>query len=165
MIGRRQKSFYRLCELLRGVEADHENLQLVLGLNKHILREVLHAESVILRWRESARQTRIELKTGRKPKNEAAKLRRRLVQVETYIHMHYDQIYIWKTFGDGLAFLFLDKHGAKHVFFETESYNMKPGSGMLTGKTGLTNEVNHLLLAIEHGVPAVLSDITNIIRY
>jgi hypothetical protein len=165
MIGRRKKSFYALYELLRGVEADKGNLRRVLELNRQILREVLLAEAAILRHKEVLRRLRLELKIGRKSKDAATKLRKRMARVVGYIDGYYKQIYIWKCFGDGLAFAYLDKFAVKHAFFETKSYEVKPGAGMLTGKAGLVYELASLLSAIEHDVPAVLCDITNTLRY
>lgn len=42
---------------------------------------------------------------------------------------------------------------------------MKSSAGMLGGKSGLVNEVACLLSALEHGVSAILCDITNTLRY
>jgi hypothetical protein len=165
MIGRRKKSFYALHELLRGVEAEKGNFRRVLELNKQILREVLLAERAILRHKEILRRLRLELKIGWKSKDAATKLRKRMARGLGYIGGYYKQIYIWKCFGDGLAFAYLDKFAVKHAFFETKSYNVKPAAGMLTGKAGLVYELASLLSAIERDVPAILCDITNTLRY
>jgi len=104
MIGRRKKSFYALYELLRGVEADKGNLRRVLELNRQILREVLLAEAAILRHKEVLRRLRLELKIGRKSKDAATKLRKRMARVVGYIDGYYKQIYIWKCFGEWAGF-------------------------------------------------------------
>lgn len=165
MIGRRKKSFYALCELLRGIESEPSNVQEVLKLNKMILREVLRAEQNIRRHRETRQQLRSELKIGRKSREQTDVLRKRIARVERYIEGYFDQIYIWKCFGDGLAFAYLDRFSVKHAFFDVESIRVKPEAGMLSGKPGLRSEIDCLLMATQHKIPAVLCDITNVIRY
>lgn len=53
----------------------------------------------------------------------------------------------------------------KHAFFETDSFEAKRGPGMITGKEGLKHEIACLLSVADHGVPAVLCDITNVLRH
>lgn len=165
MIGKRQKTFSALYALLRGVQTDPENLQQVLNLNMQILSAVIRAENGIRRCRAISRQFRVELKTGRKPKERTLFLREKIRKAEAVIEECYQQIYIWKCFGDGLAFCYLDKFSVKHTFFDTDVYEEKAGAGMLSGKDGLSEEIACLHSAIENDVPAVLSDITNVIRY
>jgi hypothetical protein len=165
MIGQRKGTFSLLHGLLRGVEADPENLQLVLALNKRILAAVLTAERAILRLKKIQQSLHEQLRLHRKPKEETAAIRSRITDVQRLIDSHYDEIYVWKCFGDGLAFTYLDRFALKHAHFETDSQQIKLGAGMLTGKSGLAKELLVLESAIAHNVPAVLCDITNVVRH
>jgi hypothetical protein len=165
MIGQRRKTFSALHQLLRGVEAEPQNFQLVLTLNKRILAAVLTSERAILRLRNFQRRLHGQLRLNRRPKEETADIRVRITDVQSLIDSLYDQIYVWKCFGDGLAFTYLDRFAVKHAHLETASQRIKQGAGMLTGKSGLANEILLLEAAIVHKVPAVLCDITNGVRH
>jgi hypothetical protein len=165
MIGRRIATFSALHELLRGVESDPENVQMVLTLNKQILSAVLLSERAILRLKKTQQNLREQLRVHRKPKRETTAIRSRMAHVQSLIDGFYDQIYVWKCFGDGLAFAYLDTFTVKHVLFEMDSQQIKQGAGMLSGKSGLAKEILLLESAIAHNVPAVLCDITNFIRH
>jgi hypothetical protein len=60
---------------------------------------------------------------------------------------------------------YLDKFSIKHAYFETDQWGVKDKAGMLTGKKGLPGELATLMDVIEQGIPAVLCDITNTLRY
>ena len=165
MIGRRKKAFYALYDLLRAIEAAPDNLALVREMNLLLVNEVLRAEDNILRHKAALKALKAKLKTARGSKGDANAIRRTIGRTESYIDGYYQQRYIWKCFGDGLAFSYLDKYSAKHAFYATDNYNVKPSAGMLHGKSGLVNELSCLFGAIAHDVPAVLCDVTNILRY
>lgn len=82
-----------------------------------------------------------------------------------FIDLYTNQIFIWKCCGDALAFIYLDKFAIKHAFYDVDAMAVKRGAGMLRDKEGLLGELEFLSLAIENGVPAVLCDITNTLRY
>ncbi|HME20214.1 MAG TPA: hypothetical protein VKI44_02410 [Acetobacteraceae bacterium] len=161
----RKKAFRQLFRLIRAVEADHEDLVSVRELNLLALKEVLRAEQAILRHRETQRALKRQLKTGRGSREASAAIRVRLSRVASYIEAQEDQIFIWKCFGDALAYVYLDKFSIKHAFFETDDRGIKAAVGMLSGKDGLPQEITILFGAIDNGVPAVLCDITNTLRY
>jgi hypothetical protein len=74
-------------------------------------------------------------------------------------------IYVWRCFGDALAFVYLDKYAIKQTYFETTSANIKQPAGFISGKAGIANEIVLLESAIDAHVPAVLVDLTNSIRH
>jgi hypothetical protein len=84
---------------------------------------------------------------------------------ERAITRYLNQLFIWRCIGDGLAYAYIHSFNIKHAFFDTASMDPRQDAGFISGKAGLANEIAFLLSAIEHRVPAVLSDITNIIRY
>lgn len=162
---RRRKSFCLLLALLRHIETSKDDIAAVLRCNHLLLREILHAEAAVLRHRAHQRELIRDLKTGWPDKATAAALRTRLKRTGSYLRLQEDAIFIWKCFGDALAFLFLDKYSIKHAFFEVDKWGIKHGAGMLTGKSGLKGELACLAHLAADGVPAVLCDITNVLRY
>lgn len=165
MIGRRKTVFFEMLDLLRVIEQDNENLKAVESLNLLILREIIRSEKKIDEHRKIQKELNRILKTGRLSKENALIQRKKLKRRATYIDAYVRQIYIWKSFGDALAFIYLDKFSIKHAYYETDKFGIKTDAGKITGKSGLVNEVILLLEAIKHKVPAVLCDITNILRY
>jgi hypothetical protein len=161
----RKKAFLYLGELLRSIEADKDDLASVRALNLRLLKEVMRDEGHILRLRDQGRALTHRLKTGRLPKSEASQLRQKIAALERRVTRYYDQIYFWRCFGDGLAYAYISSFNIKHVFFDTTAGLPKQESGFISGKAGLEREVAMLEAAIAHGVPAVLSDLTNIVRY
>lgn len=73
--------------------------------------------------------------------------------------------YNFLCLGDSLAFLYMDRFSLKQTFFNVDNDKPKQDSGFLSGQAGLLHEVALLNDAIENGVPAVLCDLTNVIRY
>lgn len=165
MISSRKKGFLRLCRLLRAIEADRDDLASVKALNLGLLKEILRDEGYLLRLRADHKALKAILKTGRLVKADAARLRKRMAGLELRIKRYNDQIYVWRCLGDGLAYAYIASFNIKHVFFNTTHMGPKADAGFITGKSGLEREVAILKSAIDHRVPAVLSDITNIVRY
>ena len=162
---RRKKDFRALLEALRSIENDPGNLELVGFVNHRLAELILDAEEAIARHIAARKDLTRQIRTKRYPREEVQKLRGKIRRVEGYISAHNDQIYLWKCFGDALAFIYLDPFSVKHVFYDTEDYEVKRGGGALGGKTGLENELRALDDALENGVPAILCDATNALRY
>lgn len=59
----------------------------------------------------------------------------------------------------------MDRFSLKQTFFNVENIHPKQGGGFLSGQSGLAAEVSLLIEAISNGVPAVLCDLTNVLRF
>jgi hypothetical protein len=88
-----------------------------------------------------------------------------MARTERLIAFYRQQIFVWKCFGDGLAFIYLDKYSVKHAYFETTSLEVRQSAGFIGGKAGLAGEISLLREALNNGVPAVLCDVTNTLRH
>ncbi len=161
----RKKAFLRLCALLRTIEANRDDLAAVKELNLQLLKEITRDEGHILHLRAEGKTLTHQLKTGRLAKAEATVLRRKIAAVDRRVERYHEQIYFWRCIGDGLAYAYISSFNIKHVFFDTTASLPKQEAGFISGKTGLEREVAVLASAIAHGVPAVLCDLTNIVRY
>lgn len=73
--------------------------------------------------------------------------------------------YNFLCLGDCLVFLYIDRFALKQTFFNVDNENPKQSGGFLSGKAGLAAELTALMNAISHDVPAVLCDLTNVVRY
>jgi len=73
---------------------------------------------------------------------------------------------IFKSFGDSVAFGYLDTHDLKQLSFNLENEKHKNKSGFISGKKGFDFELEILQVIIyNHNIPAMLCDITNSLRY
>ena len=161
----RKRAFSGALRLLRDLEKKQFDAQIFLTLNKAILKQVIDAEEAVTRHVQTKKQLRADLKSGRNSKISSRLLKAKISKIDGYIQRQSDQIFIWKCFGDAIAHLCIPSENLKQVFFDTEEYKVKPGPGKLGGKAGLKGELAFLKSALDAGVPAVLSDITNCIRY
>jgi len=73
--------------------------------------------------------------------------------------------YNFLCLGDSLVFLYIDRFALKQTFFNVDNQKPKQSGGFLSGKAGLAGELTVLIDAISHNVPAVLCDLTNVVRY
>ncbi|KIC09824.1 hypothetical protein RA19_13725 [Leisingera sp. ANG-M1] len=73
--------------------------------------------------------------------------------------------YNFLCLGDSIAFLYMDRFALKLTYFDVDTENPKQSGGFITDKVGHANEVSFLEDALSHNVPAVLCDITNVLRY
>ncbi|MEN3177487.1 hypothetical protein ABDK75_16095 [Gluconobacter sp. OJA] len=73
--------------------------------------------------------------------------------------------YNFLCLGDCLAFLYMDRFALKQTYFNVETYEPKPSGGFISGKSGYEYEMKCLETVISLNVPAVLCDITNVLRY
>jgi hypothetical protein len=156
VLGYRKRSFAAAHALLQTLRANLEDLKTLKALQKLLLSEIIRAEGKI-------RGLKAELKTIRGKADRAA------VNRSAYLQNRIDGFrrcaYIWRCFGDAIAFLYMDKFALKHCFYSTENTNARQDAGFIAGKKGLANELLLLDSALEHNVPAVLVDLTNTIRY
>lgn len=84
-----------------------------------------------------------------------------MTQVEAYRHL----AYTWRSFGDAVAFLFMDKFALRQVYYNTHNTSAKQDAGFLSGKDGLIGEWAEVENWLRQGVPALLTDLTNTIRH
>jgi hypothetical protein len=156
MLGYRKRSFARAHALLQILRANLEDLATLRELQKLLLREVIRAE-------EKIRELKTELRTIRGAADTAAA--RRSAYLNNRIEGFRQCAYIWRCFGDAIAFLYMDRFALKQCFYSTEKPNAKQDAGFILGKEGLANELVMLDSALKHNVPAVLVDLTNTIRH
>src|SRR5271157_1070292 len=156
MLGYRKRSFAHAHALLQTLRANLEDLETLQELQMLLLREVIRAE-------ERIRELKTQLGTIRGATDTATT--RRSAYLNNRIEGIRQCAYIWRCFGDAIAFLYMDKYALKQCFYSTETVNAKQDAGFILGKEGLANELAMLESALKRNVPAVLVDLTNTIRH
>jgi len=122
---------------VQALAADTDNLRRLFDIQKRLLRAVVDAEE----------EVRSAKTAGDDPTE--------------WQYVRYNILCL----GDALAFLYIDRFALKQTYFNVDNMNPKQSGGFISGKTGFSSELAALTEAIDHGVPAVLCDLTNVVRY
>jgi hypothetical protein len=165
MLGYRSKSFARIHALVREIAATPLDAALALRCQRLLIAEIQHAERKVSRYRTELKAQRRQLNTSRLPRGEARRIRTRIKWIEARIDAYRRSIYIWRCFGDAIAFNGLDKYAVKATYFETTTGAVKQHAGFLSGKSGLSEEIRLLEEITSKGMPCVLTDLTNSLRH
>lgn len=149
--------------LLNKIQNDPDDLSVVRGLQSFLLRQVITVEHRI-KWLKKARCRMLSLKRKGSTKDRSVALKRFVSKVEDRIQDLHQLLFLWKCFGDGIACVYQSPYSLKHLYFDGE-YVVKSDPGFMLGKTGFMNEYRLMRKALAMNVPAILSDLTNIVRH
>lgn len=128
---------FALHQEIHGLSVSLEDLERLLEIQKRLIIAVSEAEK--------------EIKAAKKDK----------LDPRDWQYVRYNFLCL----GDSIAFLYIDRFALKQTFYNTDTYLPKQNGGFITGKQGLASELSVLMEAIAHNVPAVLCDLTNVVRY
>jgi hypothetical protein len=156
MIGYRKRSFTRAHGLLAALRANQDDLVSLLAVQQLLFSEIVRTEKKI-------RALKAELKGIQQTGGHISL--KRSHYLKTRIEKVRQVTYVWRCFGDALAFLYMDRFALKQSFYSTEKPTPKQEAGFMTDKLGLPNEIALLEECLEHGIPALLADLTNSIRH
>ncbi|WP_409498296.1 hypothetical protein [Pseudomonas fragi] len=149
--------------LLNKIQNDSDDLFAVEGLQRFLLRQVITVEHRIKRLKK-ARSRMVSLRRRGSTKDRSAFLKKFVSKVEDRIQSLHHLLFLWRCFGDGIACVYQSSYSLKHLYFDGD-YQVKSDPGFILGKAGFMNEYRLLRKALAMNVPAVLSDLTNIIRH
>ncbi|SKC23345.1 hypothetical protein SAMN05216168_5294 [Kosakonia radicincitans] len=165
MVARYKKSLEQLTMMLHIIKTQ-KNLSIgaIVDFQLLLLKKIKEAEKAIIRIKGISQKLRLE-KANDRPTRERSKEITALInkfdeKMEGYRYI----IYIWKMYGDSIAFHFCDKYAIKH-FLYNEHYHVKETAGFISGKEGIKSEIMLLKTAAQKNVPAVLCDLTNTLRH
>lgn len=150
--------------LLHEIKANNTRLDLVLELQRFLIRRITQCERRIGRLSRVASRLRKSVKHDRLPKERSNLLKTRVELAKELVESLQHLMFVWRCFGDGIAAIYQSKYSLKHLFFDA-NYRPKEGAGHMTGKKGFRKEWKFLKLGIKMGVPVLLADVTNIIRH
>jgi hypothetical protein len=126
------------------------------ALQQLLFREILRAERKI---RELKAELRGRAKSGGKT------FAKRSSFLKNRIEGLRQCVYVWRCFGDAIAFTYLDKHALKQCFYNIQNVKARQAAGFLSDKVGVASEIALLESVLAENVPALLTDLTNTIRY
>ena len=86
-------------------------------------------------------------------------------QIEVKIDNYKRLIYLIRTIADGIVFIYFDKWDIKRFSLENDTQYVKRDMGNISGKIGSRKEKFFLKKIIKKNIPAILNDITNVLRH
>lgn len=164
MLSRYRPSIYKLTEMLRALEASPSNYALLFDLQKELLSRIKRTDARIAALK-AKRKALVQQKKAGARKEEAKRTKDAIAATGEAIIDAQRLLFFWRCFGDGIAFIYLNKLALKHMLYNTHEYSVKEAAGAILGKVGLRKEWSILKLIISREIPAVLSDLTNTIRH
>lgn len=165
MVGRYKKSLEQLTIMLNIIKT-RKNLPVgaIVDFQMLLIKKIKEAEKSIIFTKEAIKKLRLEKANDRPTKDRSKEITGLINRFDEKIERYKYIIYIWKMYGDSIAFHFCDKYAIKHFLYD-ENYNVKETSGFISGKEGIKAEIMLLKAAAQNNVPAVLCDLTNTLRH
>lgn len=151
---------------LQELQSDKERVQLLLPLQKTLIRQIINIERGIKRLQRARKRLSRSKSVPRTPSEQfkTRVIKRLIMQCDDRIAIYRHQLFCWRCIGDGIAAIYQSKYSLKQLHFDNQ-YNQKQDAGFLSGKTGFKQEYKTLVKGIRMGVPVLLCDLTNIIRH
>lgn len=153
-------------ELLTAIKKDSNKVDLLLPLQRIVIRELLKVEKYIglLKKARSRLQKSKSVRRDPSEKHKMLIVKKLVGKCDERVKDYHHYRFLWRTIGDGIAFIYQSKYSLKHLYFD-DDYVVKEESGFISGKAGFRNEYKALVYGLKRGIPIVLSDITNVIRH
>ncbi len=165
ILRRYRKVLFRLATLLEALSGDPENRPALWQLQLEIIKQIKRSERGAIRNRKLARELKALVRKGRHARDDALRLKKRIKSALSRADDYRFAIYIFKCFGDGIAFIYLDSFALKHTYYKTTDYSVREEPSYITESAGFEQEVRAAKQLLDTGIPVVLCDITNVIRY
>jgi hypothetical protein len=118
--------------LLHTIYEDKERLDLVLELQRFLIRRIAAAEGRVRRLKAlgAARKKRLSA-VPRPTKVQAKSIKDDIARGERAVAEQRHLMFVWRCFGDGIAFTYQDKYSLKHLYYDAQ-YQVKEDAGFLT---------------------------------
>lgn len=165
MLGYYRKQILSLKLKINSLHDDRDDLDLLKEIQLSLLEKIIHSEKKIINHKSRKAELKKLLRQKGNTKVSAGKIKKKIDFTEQRIKQFRWLIYVWKALGDALAYIYIDKWNLKSLTYNVDNPDIKESSGYLYEKQGLKGELSFLNEAISYGVPAVLTDLTNSIRY
>jgi hypothetical protein len=134
---------------------------LCLEIQEIIIKKIIYVERKIRYNKSQIDRYKLELRQKKTPKlnKEEAKVIKEQIEYTEYLVDVYQQVHkLFKSIGDALAFIYIDKWDIKPIAF-------KDTPGFILGKKGSRLERKIFRTILNTGEIAILNDITNSLRY
>lgn len=150
---------------LNAIDVQSNDFQKLIELQVDLLKQIIKQEDSIKALKIEIKDNKSILRKGRLSKNDSKKIKEKISNLKADVKEIQKLIYVYKCFGDGIVFKYIRKWNLKRFLYEIDSPKVKSDAGSLSNKDGLGNELGMLLEATKNKVPAILNDLTNVIRH
>ena len=156
MFARYKTSMFKVVTLLRELEANPTDYELLLRLQRALVARIKRAERRVAALKQE-RHALIRLRrTGRQSKTASQALNERASALSQAVDAAQQLQFIWRCFGDAIAFIYLDKYAVKHMLYNAHDYAIKESAGALSDKKGFKLEWSIVRSLAKERVPTVL---------
>lgn len=162
---RYKNSIFSLTAKLRQLEAQPENYELLLDLQRDLVRLIRRAESRVVHLKRQRANLNSEKRKGQLPREQADVIKERIRKISAQTEVVQHMQFIWRCFGDGIAYTYINKYALKHMLYDSRDYTVKQAPGALSNKDGFKLEWKIVRSIIKRGIPIMLCDVSNILRY
>jgi len=149
--------------LLNKLKNNPENYDVLRDLHKLIISGVTRQERSISLAKEGCKRLSFYKRNKKPSRDKSNKIKELIENLSERITQRKRIIFLYKCFGDGIAHIYQSMYSLKHLYFD-KMYFVKEDAGYISGKSGFIKEWKVFLTCLKNSVPAVMSDITNIIR-
>jgi hypothetical protein len=158
MLPQYRKGLLALFGRLRKLAAtDPYNAAEYLAIQELLIKRITYVEGRIKAARESMSEARRALRE-RLPKEESRRIKRSIAYAKQWIVEYEHLLHVYRCIGDALIFLNVQRWAIPVMM-------TSPTAGFISGKTGLKAEIKALRAYAASGTPAVLNDLTNVMRH
>ncbi|MHC5129233.1 hypothetical protein ACYST8_24650 [Pseudomonas inefficax] len=147
------------------LDPEASDLQPLLEFQLYLIKQIIRDEERLRRKKDELADLKRDLRGKTLGKRDSRGLKELIKKRKEAITGNKYLLYLWRCFGDGVAFKFISKWNLKRFLYEADSPEIKQKSGYIHGKDGIEQELALLIDAIKHNVPALLCDLTNVIRH
>lgn len=155
----------KLKKMLNDLDSEASDLRPLAQIQDYLIKRILNAEAKTTKQQSLRKSLKSELRKKGATKERSADIKKQIAYCDARISGYKFLLYVWRCFGDGIANKYVSKWNLKRLFYEYDSGETKQDSGFLGGKNGGHAEKYLMQDALSHNVPALLCDLTNIIRH
>lgn len=160
-----KKHIFLLKDMLDNIDPASEDFKPLLELQKYIVERILDTERRLKKKKTEFNELKKSLNNKSSGKEKSKINKSKIKKINDTISGYKYLLYVWRCFGDGIAFKYVCKWNLKRLLFESDSPAIKQAAGHIGGKAGLKMEWHLVKNAAINKVPAILCDITNSIRH
>lgn len=165
MIEEFKENITNLKNKLNALDSSSDDLNYLFELQIEIMKSIFEQEDKIKATKQQIKELKSFLRNARSNKDDSKKTKDKIDGLKSEIKNCQKIAYIYRCIGDGIVFKFISKWNLKRFLYEVDSPEVKSDAGSLSNKDGLKNELALVHNAIENNVPAILTDLTNVIRH
>jgi hypothetical protein len=160
-----KRHVFQLKKMLNDLDPESSDLRPLAEIQGYLIDRVVGTEAKVSKQKALRKSLKSKLREKGASKAKSSAIKEQVTSCNARISGYKFLLYLWRCFGDGIANKYVSKWNLKRFFYAHDSLEMKPAPGYLGGKKGIRAERHLLQEALSNNVPALLCDLTNIIRH